>query len=126
MKRSAILVACLSFAAPACAGRNQPPPRYVKAQFIAEPMKPPAVITVPKPMPLPGQLRPLPARQASLRAGGGKQPAAVVQEANAKATSSPDPAGYYNAIMVFDYAPGVLFRVYTAPLRFTAIQLQPG
>jgi type IV secretory pathway VirB9-like protein len=36
------------------------------------------------------------------------------------------PAGYYNAIMVFDYAPGVLFRIYTAPLRFTAIQLQPG
>src|SRR5262249_45115229 len=52
--------------------------------------------------------------------------AAVVQEANARATSSPDPSGYYNAIMVFDYAPGVLFRIYSAPLRFTAIQLQPG
>lgn len=116
----------LTLIAAACASRTPPPPRYVKAQFVAETVKPPTVITVPKPMPLPGQLRPLPARQPALHHAGGKQPSAVVQEANAKATSSPDPAGYYNAIMVFDYAPGVLFRVYTAPLRFTAIQLQPG
>ncbi len=126
MKLSHLSIVCLLFVPTACASRSQPPPRYVKAQFVAEPTKPPAVITVPKPLPLPGQLRPLPARHASLRTAAGKQPAAVVQEANAKATSSPDPAGYYNAIMVFDYAPGVLFRIYTAPLRFTAIQLQPG
>ena len=127
MKLSVVPVACLCLVATACASRTPPPPRYVKAQFVAETVKPPAVITVPKPMPLPGQLRPVPARQPALRhATAGKQPATVVQEANAKATSSPDPAGYYNAIMVFDYAPGVLFRVYTAPLRFTAIQLQPG
>jgi P-type conjugative transfer protein TrbG len=112
-------------AATGCAGRT-PPPHYVQAQFAPEEVKPPAVITIPKPMPLPGQLRPVPARQTALHHGPGKQPTAVVQEANAKATSSPDPAGYYNAIMIFDYAPGVLFRVYTAPLRFTAIQLQPG
>jgi P-type conjugative transfer protein TrbG len=126
MNLSHITVALLLVAAPACAGRTPPPPRYVKAQFVAETLKPPAVITVPKPMPLPGQLRPLPARQAAVHHAAREQPAEVVQEANAKATSSPDPAGYYNAIMVFDYAPGVLFRIYTAPLRFTAIQLQPG
>jgi type IV secretion system protein TrbG len=126
MKMLSIPIAYLLLLPAACASRSQPPPRYVKAQFVAEPTKPPAVITVPKPLPLPGQLRLLPARHASQRTAAGKQPAAVVQEANAKATSSPDPAGYYNAIMVFDYAPGVLFRIYTAPLRFTAIQLQPG
>ena len=125
MKLSTVPVACLLIAATACAART-PPPRYVKAQFVAETVKPPAVITVPKPLPLPGQLRPLPARQVASNQAAGKQPATVVQQANAKATSSPDPAGYYNAIMVFDYAPGVLFRVFTAPLRFTAIQLQPG
>jgi type IV secretion system protein VirB9 len=125
MKLFAIPVFLL-FTAIGCASKQAPPPRYVKAQFAAETVKPPAVITVPKPMPLPGQLRPLPARQSAPHHAGPKQPAAVVQEANAKATSSPDPAGYYNAIMVFDYAPGVLFRVFTAPLRFTAIQLQPG
>jgi P-type conjugative transfer protein TrbG len=126
MKTSHALVTCLLLAATACAGRTPPPPRYVRAQLVAEPVRPPAVITVPKPMPLPGQLRPLPARHAAFHHQAGKSPDVVVEEANAKATSSPDPAGYYNAIMVFDYAPGVLFRVYTAPLRFTAIQLQPG
>ena len=125
MKLSALSVASLFVVATACASRT-PPPRYVKAQFVAETVKPPTVITVPKPIPLPGQLRPLPARSRALRHRVDKEPAAVVEEANAKATSSPDPAGYYNAIMVFDYAPGVLFRIYSAPLRFTAIQLQPG
>ena len=126
MKISTLPIVFLVFVATACAGRTPPPTRYVKAQVIAETVKAPAVVTVPKPMPLPGQLRPLPARQGSLHHAAGKQPAVVVQEANAKATSSPDPGGYYNAIMVFDYAPGVLYRIYSAPLRFTAVQLQPG
>lgn len=126
MRLYAIVLVCVSGAGTACAGRTPPPSRYVKAEFVAEPVRPPAVITIPKPMPLPGQLRPLPAAQVSSHRNSSKQAAYVVQEANAKATSSPDPAGYYNAIMVFDYAPGVLFRVFTAPLRFTAIQLQPG
>jgi type IV secretion system protein TrbG len=126
MKLSAVSVALVLFVVTGCAGRTPPPTRYVKAQVVAETAKPPVVVTVPKPMPLPGQLRPLPAHQGAVHHGAGKQPAAVVQEANAKATSSPDPGGYYNAIMVFDYAPGVLYRLYSAPLRFTAIQLQPG
>ena len=74
-----------------CASRQPPPPRYVKAQFVAETVKPPAVITVPKPMPLPGQLRPLPARQSAQHHAGAKQPAAVVQ----------DPFGYgYEAVRI--------------------------
>jgi P-type conjugative transfer protein TrbG len=120
----------LSFATPllivtlSCAAHPLAAPRYVKAQFLTEPLRPPVVITVPKPMPTP-QLRPLPTQQAFNHRSPPKL-SAIVQEANAKATSSPDPAGFYNAIMVFDYAPGVLYRIYTAPLRFTAIQLQPG
>src|SRR5258706_13256360 len=103
MKLSAVSIALVLFVSTGCAGRTPPPTRYVKAQVVAETVKTPPVVTVPKPMPLPGQLRPLPARQGGLHHAAGKQPAGVVQEANAKPTSSPDPGRDSNSVMAFDY-----------------------
>jgi type IV secretion system protein VirB9 len=40
--------------------------------------------------------------------------------------SGPDREGYFNAIMTYDFAEGALFQIYAAPLRLTAIQLEPG
>jgi P-type conjugative transfer protein TrbG len=42
----------------ACA--SQPAPRYFEARPVFKPPRPPAVVTVVKPVPLPGQLRPVP------------------------------------------------------------------
>ncbi len=54
------------------------------------------------------------------------KPWEVIDAANRSAAQNPDTAGYFNAIMLYDYAPGSLFQVYAAPLRLTDIQLQPG
>ncbi len=54
------------------------------------------------------------------------KPWEVIDAANRSAAQNPDSAGYFNAIMLYDYVPGSLFQVYAAPLRLTDIQLQPG
>ena len=119
---------CVLAVAGGCAS-HQPPPNYVRAMPQAEPVKPPAVIEVPRPLPLPGQLKRIPVPRHSARAaltGGGGRPSEVIDQANRKAASGPDSEAYFNAIMTYDFTPGALYQIYAAPLRLTAIQLQPG
>ncbi|ACF47345.1 P-type conjugative transfer protein TrbG (plasmid) [Prosthecochloris aestuarii DSM 271] len=54
------------------------------------------------------------------------RPWLVIEQANASSAQNPDSHGYFNAIMTYDYTEGYLYQVYTAPLRLTDIQLQPG
>jgi type IV secretion system protein TrbG len=140
------LLLSLLLVAGACAGRT-PAPRYFQAQPVPDPPRPPAVVTVPQPMPLPGQLRPVPPpnRPSSApprpcladspdRAGkkrkrnhqGCNDVAAVIAEANQKAAQNPDQDGYFNAIQTYSYDQGALYQIYSAPLRLTMISLQPG
>lgn len=109
----------------ACSSRQTPPTRYVRAAPAPEPVRPPAVIQVPTPMPLPGQLQRLPTL-THLRRVDKRPPSEVVDDANRKAAMGPSRDGYFNAIMTYDFVEGALFQIYTAPLRLTAIQLQPG
>lgn len=53
-------------------------------------------------------------------------PVARVTMANQAALREPSPAGYINAVQVYPYAEGVLYRLYAAPERVTDIALQPG
>ena len=55
-----------------------------------------------------------------------ENPHHAIQSANREARRSPNKPGYFNSIMQYDYEPGALFQVYTAPLRLTDIQLRPG
>jgi P-type conjugative transfer protein TrbG len=104
------------------------PPHYVRAQRQPDPPPRQAIVQVPTPLPLPGQLRPMQAPRPSESASGAKHrlPADIIRAANRKATSTPDPDGYFNAIMTYDFISGALYQVYTAPMRLTDIQLQPG
>lgn len=54
------------------------------------------------------------------------QPWKVIDQANHESAQNPDSYGYNNAIMCYDFVPGYLFKIFTAPLRVTDIQLQPG
>jgi type IV secretion system protein VirB9 len=109
----------------ACAARQPKPTQYVRATPEREPQRTPAVIKVPTPLPLPGQLQRVPVQATATR--GEKRPTwEVIEDANRKASARPDRDGYFNAIMTYDFADGALFQVYAAPLRLTAIQLQPG
>jgi P-type conjugative transfer protein TrbG len=108
-----------------CASRQPPPAHYVRATPVEEAVKPPAVVRVPKPLPLPGQLQRVPAATRARRSDK-TQPWEIVDDANRKAAAGPEREGYFNAIMTYDYADGALYQVYAAPLRLTSIQLQPG
>jgi type IV secretion system protein VirB9 len=107
-----------------CASRRPPAPEYVRAVPSTEPVRPPAVIEIPKPVPMVGQLQRVPGRDA--KHADRRSPSDVIDEANRKAALGPDRDGYFNAIMTYDFADGALFQVYAAPLRLTAIELQPG
>jgi len=49
-----------------------------------------------------------------------------VVAANKAAIREPDAAGYRNAVQLYPYAEGALYRLYTAPGRVSDIALQPG
>lgn len=53
-------------------------------------------------------------------------PSARVITANRAALREPSSTGYLNAIQVYPYAEGMLYRLYAAPERVTDILLQPG
>ena len=108
----------------ACAS-PKPPARYVRAAPESEPPRAPVVVKVPTPLPLPGQLQRVPV-QAEPHHGEKRQTWEVIDDANRKASAGPDRDGYFNAIMTYDYVTGALYQVYTAPMRLTDIQLQPG
>jgi len=54
------------------------------------------------------------------------RPAGRVAAANRRALREPSNAGYINAVQVYPYAEGSLYRLYAAPERVTDIALQPG
>ncbi len=125
-----------------------PPPKYFRADPIPEPPRPPVVVRVPEPLPLPGQLRPLPTgprptaatppqpcvsdasdtpkRSRKQNHQNCNDVAAVLDKANKKASLNPDLEGYFNAVQNYPYDDGALYQVYSAPMRLTIIALQPG
>jgi type IV secretion system protein VirB9 len=87
--------------------------------------KPPArIVEVPKPLPLPGQLKPVPEKKE--RPKDDKQPKERVAEANALAKVDPVKDGYINAIQVYPYTRGALYQLYAAPSQVTDIALETG
>lgn len=54
------------------------------------------------------------------------QPTGAVAAANKAALREPSRAGYVDAVQVYPYAEGALYRLYAAPGRVTDIALQPG
>lgn len=53
-------------------------------------------------------------------------PTARVQSANRAALREPSRAGYLNAVQIYPYSEGTLYRLFAAPERVTDIALQPG
>ncbi|HEY1077088.1 MAG TPA: P-type conjugative transfer protein TrbG [Fontimonas sp.] len=113
-----------------CASRGKPAPRIsldepVQAQPLPEPPAPVEVVTIPEPLALPAQLKPLPETSAK----PAPEPAdetVRVSRANAEARIAPTREGYINAIQVWPYTDGALYQVYAAPGRVTVISLQAG
>jgi P-type conjugative transfer protein TrbG len=122
------LLASVSLAA--CATSPKPPAitydALAKPAMLApEPAKPVQIIQVPEPLPLPGQLKPLPTR-ASSPPPEAADPRARVEQANMAARIQPSRSGYINAVQVYPFTDGALYQLYAAPGEITDIALEPG
>lgn len=128
MRPSLLLLPLIVLPCGSCASKPPAPPQYVHAAPVVDPPKKPAVIRIPTPLPLPGQLRRVPSASAASddHPGAKRRPSDVIRAANRKAAAGPDPNAYFNAIMTYDFTAGALYQVYTAPNRLTDLQLQPG
>lgn len=99
---------------------------FVEAKVIDDPESPVKVVELPKPLPLPGQLKKLPGKKKGETIEEIDDPLMRVDDANAKAMKEPVKAGYVNAIQVYPYSTGALYRLYAAVNQVSDVALQPG
>ena len=111
-----------------CAGHTPPPEisydDAAPAVIAADPPKPVQVVELPRPLPLPGQLKPVskdgkPEPEAA-------DPTVRVNQANAAARMQPVRNGFINSMQVYPFVDGALYQVYASPGQITDIALQPG
>jgi type IV secretion system protein TrbG len=72
------------------------------------------------PVPMPGQFMSTKNQKTPKHLTG----EAAINAANKKAMKQPTSGEYINSIMTFDYMPGALYQLYSAPLSVTDIQFQ--
>lgn len=113
----------------ACTG-DRAQPAYDSGDFRAavpapEPPRPVEIVALPVPLPLPGQLKPEPSTETAASTLE-RQPRDNVRNANVGATLEPAADGFVNAMQVYPYAEGALYRLYAAPAQVSDIALQPG
>ena len=126
--RCIIVQSVSALALAACASKAPPPAisydsaSFQQAMVEAEPPKAIEIVTIPTPLPLPGQLQPPPSEISA----SAQPPADRVDAANSAALLEPSTHGYINAIQVYPYTEGALYKLYAAPEHVTDIALQPG
>lgn len=81
------------------------------------------VVEVPKVLPLPGQLKPVPGTKPTPEPA---DPTKRVNQANAAARMEPERDGFINAVQVYPFTEGALYQVYASPGEITDIALQAG
>ena len=122
---AALLVSVIALSG--CAQQFTPPEiNYddaAPARLTMDAPRPVRIVELPKPLPLPGQLKPV--------AGGKEPPQSLnpevrVDRANAAARVQPVRDGFINAVQVYPYSSGALYQAYTAPGEITDIALQDG
>ncbi len=93
------------------------------AKLTVDPPPPVKIVELPKPLPLPGQLKRFANGKPALDAS---DPVARVNQANAAARVQPVRNGFINAVQVYPFSGGALYEVYAAPGEITDIALQEG
>jgi type IV secretion system protein TrbG len=100
----------------------QKDPTLQRAAVVPDPPQTVHTVQIVQPLPLPGQLQP-PPRRATHAA---RPPKSRVEAANQAALLEPTSDGYINAIQIYPYSEGALYRLYTTPQEVSDIALQPG
>ena len=83
-------------------------PAATQAVRVPDAPKPVEVVALPTPLPLPGQLKPLPGARRGVPPEAA-DPRVRVDQANAAARMQPTWAGYINAVQVYPFSDGALF-----------------
>ena len=96
----------------------------IQAKVIEEPKPPVEIVETVKPLPLPGQLKKLNAKGRKITESN--DPLQRVEEANLQATKEPSKSGYINAIQVYPFSEGALYRLYASVNQVSDVALQPG
>jgi P-type conjugative transfer protein TrbG len=126
--RNLTLILLASASLGACSTWKPPQIKYddkpQAAVLQPDPPKPIQVVEIPKLLPLPGQLKPLPANVPATREPA--NPRARVETANNAARIQPTRAGYINAVQIYPFSDGALYQVYAAPGEITDIALEAG
>jgi type IV secretion system protein TrbG len=129
-RRHAVVLAVALLSATALGGcaRKYIPPEInyddaAPAVLTADPVGPVHVVELPKPLPLPGQLKPVGGAAAKPEPADPRQ---RITQANEAARMQPVRDGFINAVQVYPYSAGALYQVYAAPGQVTDIALQPG
>lgn len=129
MKLTPAAVSASALLLTACAAGARPPQiAYDREEFkpavaAPEPPKPVEIVAMPEPLPLPGQLKPLPTK------GGPPNrlpPQARIDAANRAASQEPTRERYINAVQVYPFTEGALYLLYAAPEKVSDIALEPG
>lgn len=127
------LAACKSLQPPPAIVYDSEDPADETPLLSAEPPAPVEIVTIPEPLPLPGQLKPLASAPADSRKSPGqiaraRQSSLVEQITAAQRGARYEPAvdGYVNAIQVYPYTEGALYRLYAKPEQVSDIALEPG
>jgi len=115
-----LLAGCAAHSKPAPRIALDVPPEPVGPTSVA-PAMPTTIVEVPKPLPLPGQLKPI---ASAIDEPG--DPRLRVASANSAARVQPRRDLYINATQVWPYLAGALYQLYTAPGHVTDIALEPG
>ena len=124
--RSAMLVFTLSAISLAACNDNHPPPpiTYDSADFKPAAVEP----EVPKPLQIEPKLEPIPMPDLPVPEViiDDTPPPRRVEAANRAALAEPTAHGYLNAVQVYPFSEGTLYRLFAAPEQVTDIALQPG
>lgn len=117
---TSLLAGCAAAAKPPAFAYDEAAP----AVLASDPPPPAQVVEMPKPLPLPEQLKRVDADPKAARDPA--DPTMRISMANAAARMQPVRNGFINAIQVYPFVEGALYQVYTAPGQITDIALQPG
>ncbi len=118
----------------ACASTPAPVPSsdFIAAIAIPEPPAPSIIEAPPKPLPVPEQIQPVttkissPPAPSAKPAGKAPTPKDAIKKGRESALIEPSVDGYVNAIQVYPYTEGSLYRLYASPGQVSDIALQPG
>lgn len=117
MKHLVLVATALAGATPVLAQILPPAPQPTVAMPVTTPTPTPAASPSPVPAAPPiVHRRKVPPSPAELR----------IRAANRAATQEPAGGGFINAVQVYPWSEGAIYRVYTAPGQVTDIALQPG